>query len=68
MAKGQPKQMEVTQEDGMLVIRIPMVKQPSKSLKSTVIATTGGNKPTPLMIDGQNLVVGVNAYIPRQAA
>ena len=36
---------------------------PSASGKTLVVATTHGNQPTDVKIDGKPLVVGVNAYI-----
>ena len=36
---------------------------PSASGKTMVIATTHGNVPTDLQIDGKPVIVGVNAYI-----
>jgi len=36
---------------------------PSASGKTLVVATTHGNVPTSVQIDGKPLVVGVNAYI-----
>ena len=36
---------------------------PSKSGKSRIVATTGGNKTTSLVIDGKPVIVGINAYI-----
>ena len=36
---------------------------PSTSGKTLVIATTHGNAPTDVQIDGKPVIVGVNAYI-----
>lgn len=36
---------------------------PSATGKTLVVATTHGNVPTDEMIDGQPLIVGVNAYV-----
>ena len=36
---------------------------PSASGKTLVVATTHGNQPTDVKIDGKPLIVGVNAYI-----
>jgi len=36
---------------------------PSKSGKSRIVATTGGNKACGLVIDGKPVIVGINAYI-----
>ena len=48
-----------------LVIRIPIKKVPSKSGKSILVASSGGNKPTAAVIDGKNVIVGLNCYIPK---
>ena len=47
----------------MLVITIPIHKQPSASGKSTVVASTHGNQPTAVQIDGKPVILGLNAYI-----
>lgn len=47
-----------------LVIHAPIKKVPSKSGKSILVAGSGGNKPTAAVIDGKNVIVGLNAYIP----
>ena len=36
---------------------------PSASGKTLVVATTHGNQPTDVSVDGKPLIVGVNAYI-----
>jgi len=36
---------------------------PSASGKTLVVATTHGNQPTDVKVNGQPLIVGVNAYI-----
>ena len=36
---------------------------PSASGKTLVVATTHGNVPTDIQIDGKPVIVGVNAYI-----
>lgn len=41
---------------------------PSASGKTLVIATTHGNQPTDVMLDGQPVIVGVNAYIRKGKA
>ena len=46
-----------------LVITAPIRKVPSKSGKSILVASSGGNKPTAAIIDGKNIVVGLNCYI-----
>lgn len=46
-----------------LVITCPIKKVPSKSGKSILVASSGGNKPTAAIIDGKNVTIGLNCYI-----
>jgi hypothetical protein len=50
-----------------LVIEIPInaVPVPSSSGKTLVIASTHGNKVTDAQVNGKNVVLGLNAYIPK---
>ena len=50
-----------------LVIEIPLnaVPVPSLSGKTWVVASTRGNKATEAQVNGKNVVVGLNAYIPK---
>jgi hypothetical protein len=50
---------------GNLVVVIPMNKTPTPSAsgKTRVVATTHGNVPTTLVVDGRPVVIGLNAYI-----
>ncbi len=50
-----------------LVIEIPLnaVPVPSTSGKTLVVASTHGNKITQALVNGKNVVVGLNAYIPK---
>jgi hypothetical protein len=58
--------MEAKIENGKLVITIDMQEPtPSASGKTLVVATTHGNVPTKCMIDGKNIVIGLNAYIKK---
>ena len=61
--------MKVTIENGELVIRLPLNKPPvlSASGKTLVVASTRGNQRTNAVIDGQPVVIGVNAYIAKPA-
>ena len=64
MAKDSVKTLTVTQEDNVLVIRIPMQKPaPSSSGKTLVVATTHGNQATTVEVNEKPVIVGVNAYI-----
>ena len=46
-----------------IVITAPIKKVPSKSGKSILVASSGGNKPTAAVIDGKNVIIGLNCYI-----
>ena len=61
------KHVKATIENGELVIRLPLNKTPviSTSGKSLVVASSHGNQKTDAVINGQSVVVGVNAYIAR---
>ena len=39
--------------------------EPSKSGKTLTIASTRGNQVTPIIVNGQPLIIGLNAYIKR---
>ena len=56
--------MQVTIENGSLVIRLP-IEQPRRSAsgKTMVVASTHGNVVTNAVIGGKPVTVGVNAYI-----
>lgn len=55
--------MTVKIENNNLVITLPINPHPSKSGKTTVIATTSGNKETDQIYQNKKVVIGVNAYI-----
>ena len=56
--------MKVKIKDGDLVITIPMQKPtPSASGKTLVVASSHGNQPTSVQVDGKPVIVGLNAYI-----
>ena len=57
--------MQVKIENGHLIIALPLVKQPSKSGKTIVVASTHGNHATTAVVDGKPVTVGVNAYIAK---
>jgi hypothetical protein len=59
--------MKVTIENGELIIRLPLNKPPVPSAtgKTLVVASTRGNQPTQAVVNGQNVIVGLNAYIPK---
>ncbi len=57
--------MEVTVEKNQIVIRIDKNSKPVASTtgKTLQVASSHGNAPTSVQIDGSPLIVGVNAYI-----
>jgi hypothetical protein len=55
--------MKVEVKGKQLVITIDIEKRPSKSGKTQVVASSGGNIQTNVMYEDKPLVVGVNAYI-----
>ena len=57
--------MQVTEEKNQIVIRIDKNTKPtaSGSGKTLQVASSHGNTPTSLQIDGSPLIVGVNCYI-----
>jgi hypothetical protein len=59
--------VKATIENGELVIRLPINKTPvlSSSGKTLVVASTHGNQKTDAVVNGQPVIVGVNAYIAR---
>ena len=46
-----------------LTITLPIAPHSSKSGKTTVIASTGGNKASTVQYEGKPVVIGVNAYV-----
>lgn len=58
--------MKVSIEGKELVVRIP-VGEPtlSASGKTLIVASSRGNTVTEAKVNGKNVVVGFNAYIPR---
>lgn len=58
--------MKATLKDGKLTIEIEASENPtvrSASGKTLMVASTHGNQPTAVMIQGKPLIVSVNAYI-----
>jgi hypothetical protein len=57
--------VKVSIENGELVIRLPLNRPPvpSSSGKTLVVASTRGNQRTDAVLDGQPVIVGVNAYV-----
>jgi hypothetical protein len=59
--------MYVAVENDELVIRIPLLPEPtrSKSGKTMLVATSGGNIVTKAEVNGKAITVGLNAYIEK---
>lgn len=57
-------EMKCAIEGDELVVRIPLNKPPQRSAtgKTMVVASSHGNQPTECQVDGQTVVVGMNAY------
>ena len=55
--------VEITKDQ--IIITLPISPRPSKSGKTTVIASTAGNQPSAATYNGQPVIVGVNAYIKK---
>jgi hypothetical protein len=53
-------------EGNKLIVEIELNKEPeqSKTGKTLVVASTHGNKTTQAKVNGKNIVIGLNAYIP----
>ena len=61
--------MKVSIDKGELVIRLPLNQPPvpRASGKALVVASARGNQRTEAVVDGQPVVIGVNAYIAKPA-
>jgi hypothetical protein len=60
--------MKVTLNEEMseITLTLPISPRPSKSGKTTVVATSSGNQTfSDIRFDGKPITVGVNAYIPK---
>jgi hypothetical protein len=59
--------MQVNVEGNELVIRIPLLPEPtrSKSGKTLLVATSGGSVVTEATVNGKPVTVGLNAYISK---
>tara|TARA_R110001583_G_scaffold50315_1_gene157047 strand:- start:540 stop:728 length:189 start_codon:yes stop_codon:yes gene_type:complete len=60
-------QVSIFDKDGvsMLKIEVPVSLRPSKSGKTMLVASSGGNVSTSAIVDGKPVTVGLNAYIPK---
>ncbi|MFA6358656.1 MAG: hypothetical protein WCY09_08395 [Candidatus Omnitrophota bacterium] len=56
--------MEANIKGKQLIITIDLQEPtPSASGKTLVIASSHGNQPTTLQVDGKTVIIGMNAYI-----
>jgi hypothetical protein len=58
--------MKARIEGNKLIVEIDLNPEPaaSKTGKTLVIATSHGNKTTEAKLNGKNVIVGLNAYVP----
>lgn len=60
--------MKTTIKDNILNLQIPLqTPRPSASGKTLVVATNNGNITTTATVNGQPVIIGLNAYIKPQA-
>lgn len=59
--------MQASIEGNELILRIPLLPQPtrSKSGKTMLVATSGGNVVTEATVNGKPVTIGLNAYIAK---
>ena len=57
--------MKVEIKGNEIIVTLPISPRTSKSGKSTVIASTGGNIATSAEYEGQAVIIGVNAYVKK---
>ncbi len=58
--------MQAEVKDGKLIIEIDLQEPtPSASGKTLVVASSHGNQATTAMLNGQPIIIGLNAYIRR---
>jgi len=56
--------MKTTIKNNTLYIEIPLhAPRPSATGKTLTVASSNGNKPTSVQINGLPVIVGINAYI-----
>jgi hypothetical protein len=62
--------MKVERKNGKLYIEIDEAEEllPSSTGKTLVVASSHGNQPTGVTVNGQVMRIGVNAYIPAPQA
>ena len=60
--------MKAEIKDNTLVLTLPLTNPtPSASGKTLSVASSHGNKTTEVQVQGKNVIVGVNAYVKRDA-
>ena len=57
--------MKVEIKDNEIVIILPLSRQPSKSGKTVLVASTHGGQSSSAVVDGKPVIVSVNAYISK---
>jgi hypothetical protein len=59
--------MQTAIEGNELVVRIPLLPEPtrSRSGKTMLVATSGGNVVSEAFVNGKPVIVGLNAYIEK---
>lgn len=57
--------MKAEIKDGKLIVEIPVSERPSKSGKTTIVASSNGNIATTAEYKGKPVVIGLNAYISK---
>ena len=55
--------VKINEETNEITITLPISPRPSASGKTTVIASSAGNKPTAAIYNGKPVIVGCNCYI-----
>ena len=60
-------QVSIQETNGVstLKIEVPVSLRPSKSGKTMLVASSGGNVSTAAVVDGKPVTVGLNAYISK---
>jgi hypothetical protein len=60
-------QVSISETNGVstLKIEVPVSLRPSKSGKTMLVASSGGNVSTAAVVDGKPVTVGLNAYISK---
>jgi hypothetical protein len=59
--------MKITIENNEMVIRLPLIMplRPSSSGKTLLVASSNGSVKTDCQVDGKQVTIGVNAYVPK---